>query len=151
MQAQTQPFFTAQANLLAEGRLSRMARSYSVPLMVLLTRTGNWHRLASRQAILQTFYSKHLGVKEAGVGRLRACVMSETFTAPDRCRAEVTWFYVDRDARRLGRTVARYFLSRRADGLRVDMIEFRQVAFPQLIDWFGENSKELARGTGPRI
>lgn len=151
MAAQLQKFFTAQANQLADCRLSSMVRAYQVPLMVFLVKTQRWHLLQSRHDVLEAFFAKHRGVAAAGVGKLRARVTRESFTGTDRCRADVTWFYVGRHGRRLGRTHARYFLTRRADGFNIDMIEFRHVAFPQINDWFSRNARELPVGIGPRL
>lgn len=145
MAVQTQAFFSFQAQLLAQGRISALARVYAVPLPVFLLAPDGWHVLGSRHAVVETFWSKYRDVRAAGVGRLRACVTKEVWETKESCAAEVVWFYVGDGGRRLGRTVAEYFLSRRPVGFGVDMIEFRQVAFPQLRGWFLENAAELRR------
>lgn len=149
MAAHLQGFFTAQSNFLANRQLAHMVRAYRVPLLVYLRASERWHLLGSRQAVMEAFNAKQRGVAAAGVGRLRAQVTSETFSGPDRCQADVMWFYVGRGGRRLGRTHARYYLTRRSDGPNVDMIEFRRIAFPQINEWFGAHSTPLPVGARP--
>lgn len=151
MVAQLQGFFAEQATLLGDRQVTRMARAYRVPLLVYLLHTERWHLLQTRQNVLEALYAKHRGVSAAGVGRLRTMVTQERFSGPERAQADVTWFYVGDGGRRLGRTMARYFLSRRGSGFNVDMIEFQKIAFPQMNDWFGENSKPLPLGVSPHF
>ena len=140
MPAQLQPFFNNQSRLLSEGRISALAQFYNLPLPVFLPRDSAWHLLQSRGAVVEAFWEKFCGIRGAGVGRLRACVNQEMVSHPARAQAQVVWFYVGEDGRRLGRTVAVYFMSRRPAGLKVDMMEFRRIAFPQLNDWFSRNA-----------
>jgi hypothetical protein len=149
MASTLQTFFSAQAQLLAQGRISALARAYATPLPVYLLAPGSWHVLHTRSAIVETFWAKHEGVRSAGVGRLRACVTEEHWVTPGRCQAEVTWFYVGDGGRRLGRTVAGYYLTRRPEGLAIDLLEFRRIAFPQLRGWFTESAVELRPGVRP--
>lgn len=144
-----QTFFSAQAQLLGDGRISQLSRAYALPLPVFLPASGSWHVLKTRAAVMETFWTKHRSVRAAGVGRLRACVTGEAEGSGGRRRAEVTWFYVGACGRRLGRTVADYYVSRRPDGLCVDLVEFRRIAFPQLHGWFAENATELPRTVRP--
>lgn len=146
MSTTLQPFFSAQAQLLADGRIGSLARHYATPLPVLLPKSDAWMVLPARAAVIETFWSKHRSVRAAGVGRLRACVTREAAGGGDRRMAEVTWFYVGAGGRRLGRTVARYYVARRAEGLRVELLEFRRVAFPQLHGWFAANAARLPPG-----
>lgn len=144
-----QSLFAHQAQLLGEGRIGALARAYGQPLPVFLLETRAWHMMPSRAAVMETFWAKHRAVRAAGVGRLRACVTRETPGGEGRRVAEVVWFYVGDGGRRLGRTAARYYLSRAPEGLRIDMIEFRRIAFPQLHGWFAANAVQLRPGRQP--
>lgn len=143
MQTWTQPFFSNQSRLLSEARIGAMARFYALPLPVFLPRDRGWHLLQSRGAVVETFWEKYCGIRGAGVGRLRACVTREAVTRTECAQADVTWFYIGQDGRRIGRTKVRYFLSRDAHGFRVDLMEFQCVAFPQLNDWFARNASQI--------
>jgi hypothetical protein len=146
MTVQLQPFFAAQAQLLSQGRISTLSRAYALPLAVYLPRTGQWHLLTSRPAIVEVFWEKYRGVSAAGVGRLQARVIEESWKGRRRAAVEVMWFYIGAHGRKLGRTRAGYYLTLSPGGPRIDMMEFREIAFPQLHDWFADNSSQIVKG-----
>jgi hypothetical protein len=148
MSAQLQRFFSAHAQLLDQGRIPTLSRVYDAPLPVYLLKTAAWHVLPSRYAVLEVFWQKHRSVRAAGIGRLRACVTYESWSS-DRCQADVTWFYIGEGGRRAGRTSATYHLRLAPDGPRIEVLEFQEVAFPQLHHWFADNATQLPRGYSP--
>lgn len=149
MSTQLQAFFSNQARLLADGDIPNFCRVYAAPLPVYLLDTRAWHLLPSRRMIEGVFRAKYRGVTESGVGRLRACVSQEDWQPTGRAEVEVVWFYIDSSSRRMGRTIATYYLSVTSAGPRVDMLEFREIAFPQLHGWFADRAKQLPSGHMP--
>jgi len=147
--SQIRSFFSLMSIHLSEGRVQAMARSHRAPLPVSLADDRSWHVLHRRGDIASVFAAKYAGVQAAGIGRLRACVTGHSDLGQSRCVASVVWFYIDNDARRAGRTTARYFLSKANEGLGVDMIEFEDIAFPQLRGWFTDNA--VSDLTGGRL
>lgn len=147
MGMQLQPFFAAQAQLLAEGRISTLSKVYSLPLAVYLPKSAAWHLLTSRPSIVEVFWEKYRGVTAAGVGRLQARVIGEEWKGRERVSVDVMWFYIGEHGRKLGRTVAGYYLTIGSGGPKIDMMEFREIAFPQLHDWFADNASKQVMGS----
>ncbi len=153
MSNQLQSFFSRQAQHLREGRITALAQSYQTPLPVYLVGDARWHKLSTRRDVVSVFEAKHAGVAAAGIGRMRACVIGSASAAPTnpksvaaiprRVRADVIWFFVGSDGSPQDRTTASYFMQRVGGRLRVVMIEFYQIGFPQMDDWFADHAGKM--------
>ena len=149
MQPRLQTFFTAQSQLLAQGRIPSMARPYVIPAPGLPARLMAWHLLPSRAALMETYLPSIARSGRRASGACAPASRRNGGTGHEACKAQVTWFYVGPRGRRLGRTVANYFVILGSAGPQVAMMEFRRVAFPQLHAWFSENASELPNGHIP--
>jgi len=128
-------FFRSQARHLTDGHIDQMIRPYDTPLPVYLPMRRDWVMLPGRDNLQRAFEAKYAALQEAGISALNAVPMEMRDGRPGQCRARICWFYHDADGRRQGQTVATYYMSCEGS-LRVAMLEFESVAFPQLADWF---------------
>lgn len=153
MACTVQQFFTNQALHLRHGQFDVMARSYGVPLVVIMpTGERDVSLLPSRAAVAAFFRTKFEGLEEAGIDYLRAMVSEVETVSERRHAATVTWYYVDGNGARQGETRARYFLGRRSGGLTVEMIEFERLAFDAIADWVAQHERKVpGAGIDPRL
>jgi hypothetical protein len=127
----------AQALHLGEGRVDAVAQAYSVPLVVALPQAHEgFVVLPTRDAIESFFRHKHATLRRADMPMPQLNVSQVRQSAPGRVTVEAEWVYVTRDGRSAGISKIRNFLECRDGTFSIQMVEFENVTYPQIIDWF---------------
>jgi hypothetical protein len=130
-------FLAAQALHLDMGRIDAVAGAYSVPLVVALPQLdGGFVVLPTRDLIESFFRQKHASLRQAEMPAPRLHLSEVRENAQGRITADAEWVYLTREGRRAGVSRMRNFLECRDGTFSIQMVEFENVTYPQIIDWF---------------
>ena len=118
------------ASAFAEGRLEDIPDNYIYPLAVYLP-DGIRIEMSPRETAEAVFVRRTVALK-AGMRSVRVGIAGVTEMEGGRIPVSLTWEFLDANGQPIGQSSMRYFCRRSRDGtLRVEMIEFTELAFPE--------------------
>ncbi len=121
---------TSLAAAFKEGQLDRLSSHYLYPLAI-YSPVGLWLE-ANPQETAEMIFRRRAAALKAGMADVRVSIGETTEEGAGRLRVDVAWDFLNAVGQRIDRSVLRYFCRRCADGqLRVEMIEFSQLAFAE--------------------
>jgi hypothetical protein len=113
-----------------EGRLDRLSDHYLYPLAI-YSPLGLWIE-ASPEETADIVFRRRAAALKAGMADVRVTIGEIEEIDAGRLRVGLAWDFLDTGGQSLGRSELRYFCRRGMDAsLRVEMIEFSQLAFPE--------------------
>lgn len=121
------------ASAFADGRIEGVWQYYTYPLIIF---TPGGIRIEIRpEETAEAIFARRALALRAGMRSVRVTIASIEERPRGRIPVELAWDFVDARGRSVGRSAMRYFCRRDTAGtLRIEMIEFSQLAFSDTIE-----------------
>jgi hypothetical protein len=119
----------ALVSAFSEGRVDRLSDHYVYPLVIYLPKGFRVEMTPKETA--ETVFARRAAAVLAGMQTVRLRIAEVAEMEGGRMPVRLSWDFLDSEGRTIARSTMRYFCRRAEDGtLRVEMIEFTEIAFP---------------------